>query len=293
MCVGAFFLWIALVTTSHTLPPEAVGLLRQANAEYQAHRPAEAVRLYELYLAQYEDRADVRVFLGGALLNLNRLPEALEQARRASSLDGNYGKAYTLAGRIQTSQHQWTLAREAYELAVRLDPLDKDAWYFAGRGYYDENRFENAVAAFRRAVELGAENSRVYENLGLSYEALTRHQEAEQAYRRSVALAGSDYRPYNVYGRYLDRQGRNAESIRMLETAFAHEPAVEVRFELGKALYHSGRPNEAARIVEGALALSNECRLGNLLVRIYSAQGKNAEAERQVKALETCRQEPR
>src|SRR5437870_4569097 len=79
---------------------EAAHLLRDANTSYQAHRPAEAVRLYREYLARYPDRADVRVFLGGALFNLDKPDEALEEARLALALDKNYGRAYTLVGLI-------------------------------------------------------------------------------------------------------------------------------------------------------------------------------------------------
>jgi tetratricopeptide (TPR) repeat protein len=277
---------------AHAIPAEPVNPLQQANAEYQAHRPAEAILLYERYLTQYEDRADVRVFLGGALLNLNRSAEALDQAQRALELDTHCWKAYTLAGRIYGSQREWDKAHQAYEAALRLNPLDGETWYFFGRGYYEESRFEQAVQAFRRAIELGALSSRVYENLALSYEALTLSEEAEAAYRRAIALTDTEFHPYHAYGVFLNRQRRSVEGIRMLKRAFGLNPAaVETRFELGKALYQAGRLDEAATTIEGALALSDQCRIRNLLARIYSLQRKTAEAESQVKALEACREQ--
>ena len=292
MRAGRFLILIA-TAAAHAMPAEPVNLLQQANAEYQAHRPAEAIRLYELYLTQYEDRADVRVFLGGALLNLNRMPEALDQAQRALALDTNCWKAYTLAGRIYGSQREWDKAHKAYEAALRLNPLDRETWYFFGRGYYEENRFEQAIQAFTRAIELGALSSRVYENLGLSYEALTLFEKAEEAYRRAIVLTDTEFHPYHAYGVFLNKQGRTAESIRMLKRASGLNPAaVETRFELGKALYQSGRFDEAATTIEGALALSDQCRIRNLMARIYFIQRKTVEAERQVKALEACREQP-
>jgi len=289
---AARFLLLIAAAAAQAIPAEPVNLLLQANAEYQAHHPAEAILLYELYLNQHKDRADVRVFLGGALLNVNRMAEALDQAQRALALDANCWKAYTLAGRIYSSQRQWDQARKAYEAALRLNPLDRETWYFSGRGYYEENRFEKAVQAFRRAIELGAASSRVYENLGLSYEALTLDEEAEEAYRRAIKLTDTEFHPYHAYGVFLNKQGRPAESIRMLERAFGLNPAaVETRFELGKALYQSGRLDEAATTIESALALSDECRIRNLLARIYSMQRKTAEAEKQVQALEACREQ--
>jgi tetratricopeptide (TPR) repeat protein len=290
MRAGRFLVLIA-TAAAHAIPAERVDLLQQANAEYQAHRPTEAIRLYDLYLIQYEDRADVRVFLGGALLNLNRRPEALDQAQRALALDTNCWKAYTLAGRIYSSQHQWEPAHKAYQAALRLNPLDRETWYFFGRTYYEESRFEQAVHAFRRAIELGVLSSRVYENLALSYDALTLFEEAEAAYRRAIGLTDTEFHPYHAYGVFLNKQGRSAEGIRMLKRAFDLNPAaVETRFELGKALYQAGQLNEAATTIEGALALSDQRRIRNLMARIYSLLGKTAEAESQVKALEACKE---
>ena len=68
-------------------------LLAEANAAYSSLRTAEAVSLYRRYLAQYPDRADVRVFLGGGLLNLDQWDAALDEANRALGIDNRYPKA--------------------------------------------------------------------------------------------------------------------------------------------------------------------------------------------------------
>ena len=266
-------------------------LLDEANINYRALRSAEAVRLYREYLAHYADRADVRTYLGGALLNMGQLHEALVEAKRAIALDDRYAKAYTLAGRVYTEQQQWDLAKECFDQAVVLDPGDRETWYFFGRSYYDANRFERATEAFLHTLRLGAGQSRVYENLGLAYDALGQFRDAEKAHRRAVELAGNTYRPYLAYGVFLFKQGRMTESLRLLEQAFRLESnAVDVRFELGRALYHAGKLTEASQILEGALP-SNECRLHNLLARVFSIQGKSSQAAREVKSLGTCRGE--
>src|ERR1700722_18571041 len=137
-------------------------LLDRANAAYAGRRPLEAVQLYREYLAHYPDRADVRVFLGAALFNLEKPDEALEETRRALSLDKSYALAYVLAGRIYAEGNHWELAQQAFGEALRLNPRDRETWYFSGRAYYDENRFDKAVEAFRRSLALGNEQSRLY-----------------------------------------------------------------------------------------------------------------------------------
>ncbi len=263
-------------------------LLAAANAAYRSLRSAEAVNLYRDYLARFPDRADVRVYLGSALLNLDQLQPALDEANRAIALDARYAKGYILAGRVSSAREQWDSAQRFFETAQRLDPRDLDAWYFSGRAFYVANRFERAADAFEQALRAGAEQSRVYENLGLARDAMGQFDAAEKSLRKAVDLANGAWRPYLAYGAFLFRQNRTAESLPLLQQALTLAPDdVGVRFELARVLYHQNSLAEAARVLEPALS-SNECRVHNLLIRIYSARGESGAADAQVHALEHC-----
>jgi tetratricopeptide (TPR) repeat protein len=267
-------------------------LLAEANAAYRSLRAAEAVRLYREYLAHYPDRADVRVFLGGALLNLDQPEGAAEEANRAIALDPRYAKAYILAGRVSAAREQWEMAQDSFQKAQRLDPRDPDAWYFSGRAFYDANRFEPAIKAFDRALRISPEQNRIFENLGLAQDALGEAANAERSFRKAVELAGGAWRPYLAFGAFLFRQGRPAESLPLLRQALQLAPAsIVVRFELARVLYHENSLDEAARVLEPALP-SGECRIHNLMARIYSARGESGPAAVQVQAIENCKPAP-
>jgi tetratricopeptide (TPR) repeat protein len=267
-------------------------LLTEANSAYRSLHAAEAVSLYRQYLARYPDRADVRVYLGGALLNLDQLQAALDEANHAIALDARYAKGHILAGRVCAAREQWDAAQRFFETAQRLDQRDLDAWYFSGRAFYDANRFERAIGAFDQALRAGAEQSRVYENLGLAQDALGRFGAAEKSLRRAVDLSGGAWRPYLAYGAFLFRQSRTRESLPVLRQALSLAPAeAGVRFELARVLYHEDSLVEATRILEPALP-SNECRVHNLLARIYSARGESGLAEAEIRAIANCKTAP-
>lgn len=264
-------------------------LLADANAAYRSLNAAEAVRLYREYLAAYPDRADVRVYLGGALLNLNQLPAALVEAEHAIALDPQYGKGYILAGRVCAAREQWELAQGHFEKAQHLTPRDADAWYFSGRAYYDANQFERAIGAFEQALRIDSSQSRIFENLALARDAMGEARAAGDAFRKAVELAHGTWRPYLSYGAFLFRQGNAAESLSALRQALALAPdAVEVRFELARVLYQQDNLAEAARILQPAL-VSNECRVHNLMARIFSARGDTGLAAIEVQAMQHCR----
>jgi len=99
---------IALLLVHCALPAadDSKRLLDEANAHYRAFRSAEAIRTYREYLEQYPDRADIRVFLGAALLNSGAMDAALQECKRAISMDSGHAKAYSLAGRVYSGDEQ-------------------------------------------------------------------------------------------------------------------------------------------------------------------------------------------
>jgi tetratricopeptide (TPR) repeat protein len=273
---------------SQSSPTSAARLLEEANKNYRQLRPVEAIRLYREYLRLGPDRADVRVFLGAALLNVNQPDEALVEAKHALVLDARFAKAYTLEGRIFTAKEQWESASQCFRKALELAPDDSDTWYFSGRASYEANRFGNAIREFRQALKIGSAQSRVYENLGLAYEALNRGDEAERAYGQAVALDGQHYRPMFALGRFLFKQGRTSEALPLLEAALRLAPdATEVRFELGRVLYQSHRFDEAADVLKGGIP-TDDCRLYGLLAKIHRVEGAADAADKDLALWRDC-----
>ncbi|HTX39887.1 MAG TPA: tetratricopeptide repeat protein [Bryobacteraceae bacterium] len=271
---------------------DAARLLEEANTSYRQLRSDDAVRLYRDYLKLCPQRADVRVFLGAALLNLNRLDEALAEAQRALKQDARMAKAYVLEGRVYSARQQWDLAAGCFEKAVALQPNDSDAWYFAGRAACEADHCQKAVEDFRSALQFAPRESRVYEGLGLAYETLGQSAEAERAYRQALQLESSSYRPAFALGQFLFKQGRGPESLPYFETALRLAPdSAEVRFEFGRALYQMGKGSQAKQILEQGLP-THDCRLYNLLAKILRQGGEGADADRQLAAWRRCVSEP-
>ena len=256
-------------------------------ARYALPKPSACI--VSIWLS-YPDRADVRVYLGGALLNLNQMQEALRRSQRAIALDGRYGKGYILAGRVCAAREQWDRAQEFFTKAQNLDPRDLDAWYFSGRAWYDANRFERAIEAFEQALKLDAEQARIYENLGLAQDALGKFDAAEKSLRKAVELARGACRPYLSYGAFLFRQGRAAEGLPVLRQALAIAPAaVDVRFELARLLYHqdsAGRSGADPRARARFQRVPNSQPDG---ADPFRPRRNRPRPMREIKALENCK----
>lgn len=279
-----FYALIAIAAFIGTAQDQASRLLNEANRFYRGNRTEEAVRSYREYLALKPDRAEVRVFLGAALLNSNQPAEALEEARRAIALDARSAKAYVLAGRIYADRQQWSIAQEFFAEAIGIDASDRDAWYFSGHAYWQSGQLPEAVHALLNA----GSHSRVRETLGLVYEAAGQFAEADASFRRSVENSGGAYRPRASYGVFLFRQGRLSESIPMLQEAVRLAPdSADIRFELARTLYQSGRLTEAISVLPDR-APPGQCRIENLRSRLLIQMGQTDQAQRSMAAFQAC-----
>jgi tetratricopeptide (TPR) repeat protein len=281
-------LWLAGWHAAQSQTTGPAEILEQANSSYRQLHSEDAVRLYRQYLQLYPDRADVHVFLGAALLNLNRLDEALAEAARALLLDGKLAKGYLLEGRVWSEQQQWDSAMRAFTTAVTLQPGDPDAWYFSGRTAYEATHFKAAINSFQRGLAIDPAQSRFYEGLGQVYEALGRSSEAEHAYRQALDRAGQSYRPSYVLGRFLFKQGRDVESVPYFATALQLSPsAPEVRFELGRALYQTGKLSDSVKVLDGGLP-TRDCRIYSLLAKVLRQVGDATSADSRLAEWRRC-----
>jgi len=114
------------------------------------------------------------------------------------------------------------------ETAVALDSKNKDAWYYLGRAYYTRARLNDARKAFQTVLELDPSNARAENNLGLILETEGDVAGAIEAYRNAIAwleqASQINEQPYVNLGNLLAQQGRPHEAVKPLEKAVALAP---------------------------------------------------------------------
>lgn len=104
--------------------------MQEGNARYRQQQYAEAEALYAEALALRPSRLDARYNRANALVRLNRADEALKEfddiAFKATEADLK-AKAYYNKGVILSGQQKLEESIEAYKMALRHNPADKQA----------------------------------------------------------------------------------------------------------------------------------------------------------------------
>lgn len=125
---------------------------------------------------------------GKALLQLRRLPEAIDRLSRVVKLAPDEADAYNDLGSALYDVGRVDEAIASYRRAVELNPNASEAHSNLGRTLRDVGRFEEAAACCQRAIEIDPHSPIAHNNLGNVLGELGCSIEAEASYRQSLAL---------------------------------------------------------------------------------------------------------
>lgn len=189
---------------------------------------------------------------GTAAFQAGRLEEAVAAYAKAAELDPGNAQYWKALGAAFAKGGDYRSSIEPFTRACGLDERLTDACYYMGRNFYAVDRYADAIAPLEKALKHDAHKSRAEAALGQALEALGRYQEAEKRFRAAIARRDMfDTQARVAYSQFLRRQGRPAESCKVLEEA-RQAGGEEYWFELGLALYQAERYGEALKALEKA-----------------------------------------
>lgn len=91
--------------------------------------------------------------------------------------------AWSALGVAYDEQGQREKAIEAYQQAVRIDPLYADSWLNLGVAYIRQGQWEKAIEAFQRAVRIDQQDAKAWFALGAAYGRQGQREKAIEAYQ--------------------------------------------------------------------------------------------------------------
>ncbi len=233
-------------------------LVREALVHLREGDPAGSAARLQLVLTQGIEGFEVHYYLGRALFDLKRFPEAGRHFSEAIRRLPAYGPAYraladcreaagdpkaALAaleegairsprdarlreaeGRLLRRLGRPAEARRAYEHALALAPRDARIRVELGELLRDGGELERAIQLAREAVVLDAGPAAYWNALGMLLGGAGRMADAEASFREAVKRDGADAQyAYNL-GLALLRQGQGAQARPYFETAVRLEP---------------------------------------------------------------------
>ena len=287
---GNFDDGIAKVRKVLTVDPEVTEAHSMlGNMQVKAGRLDEAIAAYRRALAVDPEHEGAAWSLALAYRQAGKLDEARAGFERVFQLNPRGAKALYQLAELAMLRREFSLAADTLEKGLTLD-ADRAAFLVKlGEARIELQQFDAAETALKGALQAKPDQALAHYNLGLIYEARGDSQAAMAAYKAEIAARPKLYQPHFNLAKLLARAGRPVDAV-------AHfRAAVDANAQFGtgwlflaKALLDVSDLKAAEDAARRGLAASPDrgmVPLGHyVLADIYSRQGREAEAARQLAA---------
>jgi tetratricopeptide (TPR) repeat protein len=162
-----------------------------AIAYLQQRKFAEARRVFDWMLLHLGDQAELHVVIGRALRVAGRLPEAIDEFKRAIALNPTLARVHdnlALAYLMNEGASRLTDAEREFKTELVSNPDEFFANYYLGIVYIFQRKWELAITFLKNAARVQSDNPDPYFQLGQAYQELAKHDQAIEALKKAIAL---------------------------------------------------------------------------------------------------------
>ena len=195
--------------------------------------------------------------------------------------------SFLRAGIANERTGNYPAAVKAYEQGLAVEPENVELLNSIGFALFQQGKSDDAVSYLEKAVEIDPEHYKAHNNLALASIDLGELEVAEAHYRESLALEPAP-EIYNDLGYVLEQQGLSFEAIESYRKALDLDPtSATSMYNLGVSLAGNGELNEAEKHLRAAIEIEPSERAHRVLANVFSSQGREEEAQLELKKAST------
>jgi tetratricopeptide (TPR) repeat protein len=238
---------IALWTdTIQTSPLSWTAYANYGRALVDANRVDEAMVQYQRALGLNPNYADAEYDLGLAYAHKGQSAEAIDHYQKALKINPDSASAHNNLGNVFFKIGQLDQAEAQYEAALKTKPDYGEAHNNLANVFLQQHRVDDAIREFKRALEIEPQSSHILFNLGVVYLKNGQVDDAVGQLQRAVELDPDDAVAWYTLGNAFLQKGEAQDAILKFQKAVEIAPDyVEAHGNLGVALMQTGQVDEA------------------------------------------------
>jgi tetratricopeptide (TPR) repeat protein len=162
-----------------------------AIAYLQQRQFTDARQVFDWMIEHLGDRPELHVVIGRAFRVAGRLPEAIDEFKKAIALNPTLAHAHdnlALAYLMNEGASRLADAEREFKTELVSNPDEFFANYYLGIVYIFQRHWELAIAFLQNAARVQADNPDPYFQLGQAYQELEKQDQAIEALKKSIAL---------------------------------------------------------------------------------------------------------
>ena len=281
---------------------------------FNEHDFVHAAEVLERGLKLHQDMPTASAMLGMSYFQLGMDAKAEPYISAAVKSNPNDDQALMTLARVQIKLGKYQEATLALNRFLVRNPNDQDAWYLLGKTYLqmsqdalkkineidpnsvvaheiageiDESmhNYDVALVEYKKAIDLAPQRAGTHMHMANTYWLMGNWAAAQSEFKAELAID-----PNNCTARWklanaiLEANGPNETALSELNQSIERCPKLmQARVDRARALIRLGRQQEALPDLELALKESpNEPTIHFLLASVYKAEGKSAEAQKEM-----------
>jgi len=197
-----------------------------------------------------------QLILGNALIQLDKMPEAIDCYQRAIRLQPNFYEAYYNLAVAETYRQNWQAAKQAFQQVLKLHPTHAESHYGLGKLAEQAEQLKPAAAYYWRAIQLDSNFAAAYLSLGEILVRLRYWDKALSVCYRAVQLNPDLSWAYYNLGYVLLKQQNWQPAFAALYRALKLNPDFAwTYYYLGQVLLHQKQWDKAITVFLAALQI--------------------------------------
>ncbi len=187
----------------------------------------DTIALHEHMLKLAPQSAQLHVGLGIALLDANRIDEAIPYFQRGIELAPRSFQPYINLGNALAARERFTEAEQQYRLAIGVDPREPVAHNNLANVLLEQDKIDAAIPEYQEAIRLKYEYFNAHSNLAYALSQRGRTDEAITHYRTALGIDPSSFIVHARFAELLVKAGRVDEAVGHYRQALRLKPDYE------------------------------------------------------------------
>src|SRR6185503_8196167 len=209
-------------------------------------------------IAEFGEHPQIHIAIGRAFREAGRLPEAIEEFKRAIALNSQFPGAHYnlgLAYLWNEGASAVTSAEEEFKIELAANPNDFFSNYYLGITCIFQRKWEPAIDFLKTASRIQPNNPDPYFQLGQAYQELQKHDLAIDVLKKAIDL--NPNLPHNKF-QVTTAHYRLAQSLLQTGQTEAGRKELQVTSELKARAFDMAQSLSARQSTMGASRLPDE-----------------------------------
>ncbi len=217
-----------------------------------------ARRVFDSMIAEFGEKPEIHIAIGRAFREAGRLPEAIEEFKKAIALNSQFpGAHYNLGLAYLWNEGGSAVANaeEEFKIELAANPNDFFSNYYLGITCIFQRKWETAIDLLKTASRIQPNNPDPYFQLGQAYQELQKHDQAIDVLTKAIDL--NPNLPHNKF-QVTTAHYRLAQSLLQTGKTEAGRKELQVASELKARAFEMTQSLSSKQSTMGASRVPDE-----------------------------------